>query len=111
MRTVGGKIDTTTLIIMINVVDLIGCPKNLRTDPGTENSIVAVVQPAFRHSGNDSFAGLNSHRYGKSPSNKVILSVFCVVGVSLGCFCMKTLMMIIITMSYGYHFVYDDTEN
>ena len=54
--TVGGKIDTTTLIIMINV-DLIGCPKILRTDPGTENSIVAVVQPALRHSGNDSFAG------------------------------------------------------
>ena len=74
MRTVGGKIDTTTLIIMI-VVDLIGCPKILHTDPGTENSNVAVVQPALRHNGNDSFAGSNGHRYGKSPSNQVI-SVF-----------------------------------
>ena len=50
MRTVGGKIDTTTLLIMINVVDLIGCLKILRTDPGTKNSIVAV-QPALHHSG------------------------------------------------------------
>ena len=82
MRTVGGKIDTITLIIMINVVDLIGCLKILRTDPGTENSIVAVVQPAVCHSGNDSFAGSNSHCYGKSPSNRVILSVFHVGGVS-----------------------------
>ena len=48
-----------------------GCPKILRTDPGTENSIVAIIQPALRHSGSDNFAGSNSHRYGKSPSNQV----------------------------------------
>ena len=53
------------------VVMLPGCPKILRTDPGTENSIVAVVQPALRHNGSDNFAGSNSHRYGKSPSNQV----------------------------------------
>ena len=47
----------------------LGCPKILRTDPGTENSI--VVQPALRHNASDSFAGSNSHCYGKSPSNQV----------------------------------------
>ena len=37
----------------------------------TENSLVAVIQPALRHTGSDNFAGSNSHRYGKSPSNQV----------------------------------------
>ena len=55
-----------------------GCPKILCTDPGTENSVVAVIQPVLRHNGTDYFAGSNSHRYGKSPANQVyyiILSV------------------------------------
>ena len=46
VRTVGGKIDTTTLI-MINVVDLIGCPKILRTDPGTEIPLLLLFSLLF----------------------------------------------------------------
>ena len=53
------------------IIECTGCPKILRTDPGTENSLVAVIQPALRHTGSDNFAGSNSHRYGKSPSNQV----------------------------------------
>lgn len=51
----------------------------MRTDPGTENSIVAVIQPVLRHIGSDSFAGCNSHRYGKSPSNQVSKSQMTIV--------------------------------
>ena len=37
----------------------------------TENATIAVVQPVLRHSGDDSFAGGASHRYGKSTANQV----------------------------------------
>lgn len=50
----------------------VGCPSVLRTDCGTENSHVAVIQPILRHEHADSLAGGNSHRYGKSSSNQVI---------------------------------------
>lgn len=59
-----------TLIIQCS--DFIaGCPQILRTDMGTENATIAVVQPVLRHSGDDSFAGGASHRYGKSTANQV----------------------------------------
>ena len=38
---------------------------------GTENATIAVVQPVLRHSGDDSFTGGASHRYGKSTANQV----------------------------------------
>ena len=60
-----------------NVYDCypIGCPRILRTDMGTENSILAVIQPMLRHTGTDTFAGAASHRYGRSPSNQVCWSM------------------------------------
>lgn len=47
------------------------CPSILRTDIGTENSTIALIQPILRHGHTDSLAGENSHRYGKSTSNQV----------------------------------------
>lgn len=49
----------------------LGCPTILRTDLGTENSSVAVIQPVLRHYHTDSLAGKNSHWYGKSTANQV----------------------------------------
>ena len=57
----------------VHVTTKIGCPTILRTDLGTENSTIAVIQPALRHGGDDKYAGENSHRYGKSTSNRVIV--------------------------------------
>ena len=59
-----------TLIIQCS--DFIaGCPQILKTDMGTENVTIAVVQPVLRHSGDDSFAGGASHHYGKFTANHV----------------------------------------
>ena len=44
----------------------------MRTDLGTENSTIAVVQAALRHGASDRYAGEKSHRYGKSVTNQVI---------------------------------------
>ena len=49
-----------------------GCPRLLRTDLGTENSVIAVMQPMLRHNSLDNLAGVNSHRYGASTSNQVL---------------------------------------
>lgn len=48
-----------------------GCPQVLRTDRGTENSMIAVIQPMLRNSHSDSFAREKSHIYGRSTSNQV----------------------------------------
>ena len=48
-----------------------GCPRLLRTDLGTENSMIAIMQPMLRHNSSDSLSGANSHRYGTSTSNQV----------------------------------------
>ena len=78
VRKIGGGLPNKIIIVSqcLFACELLlcyctGCPKILRTDPGTENSLVAVIQPALRHTGSDNFAGSNSHRYGKSPSNQV----------------------------------------
>ena len=49
----------------------IGCPRLLRTDCGTENSILAYVQPFLRRSHTDSRSGVNSFCYVKSTANQV----------------------------------------
>ena len=48
-----------------------GCPTILRADRGTENSIIAFIQPFFRHGGDDAFAGQKSFMYGRSTANQV----------------------------------------
>ena len=49
-----------------------GCPSIVRTDAGTENLALAVIQPILRHSHTDEFAQEKSHRYGKSTTNQVL---------------------------------------
>ena len=58
--------------ININVFEFIGAPMLLRTDRGTENSVVAFVQPTLRSQNTDCFAGEYSFHYGRSTSNQVI---------------------------------------
>ena len=43
----------------------------MRTDRGTENSVIAFVQPTLRSFHQDDLAGEKSFRYGKSTSNQV----------------------------------------
>ena len=52
------------------VSELQGCPKLLRTDPGTENVVMATMQCLLRANGNDEFTGEKAHRYGPSTGNQ-----------------------------------------
>lgn len=54
---------------------LIGCPKVVRADYGTENCSVAKIHIAFRMDHDDSMAGSKSFMYGPSTANIVRLGV------------------------------------
>ena len=56
-----------------------GCPTLLRTDRGTENTIISSAQCFLRRNGTDSHAGLKAHRFSSSHSNQRIEA--CMVGV------------------------------
>lgn len=47
-------------------------PRLLRSDMGTENSMLSLLQPYFRFSARDSMAKMKSFMYGKSTSNQRI---------------------------------------
>ncbi|XP_028416576.1 uncharacterized protein LOC114540653 [Dendronephthya gigantea] len=47
------------------VAEQMGCPEKMRTDNGTENGIIAVMQCLFRDD-------VNAHSYGKSTANQRI---------------------------------------
>ena len=49
-----------------------GCPRLLRTDPGTENGIMAAIQCYLRMNDDDELAAERAHRYGSSTSNQRI---------------------------------------
>ena len=49
-----------------------GCPVILRTDNGTENTLIAAVQSYFCCDGHDEHAGTKAHIYGSSHSNQRI---------------------------------------
>ena len=49
-----------------------GCPVILRTENGTENTLIAGVQSFFHHDGQDEYAGTKAHVYGSSHSNQCI---------------------------------------
>ena len=53
--------------IILNLV----CPCRTRTDPGTENPILAKCQMFFRQHHNDALQGPNSHYTGSSEINQV----------------------------------------
>ena len=50
---------------------VLGVPRILRTDCGTENTNLAFIQPYLRRSHGDCFSGTESFRYGRSVSNQV----------------------------------------
>ena len=52
---------------------LLGCPRVVRTDPGTGNVLLASVQCTLRRDNNDDLAENASHRYGKSVFNQVTM--------------------------------------
>lgn len=52
------------------VSELHGCPKLLRTDPGTENVVMATMQCLLRAKSNDEFTGEKAHRYDTSTGNQ-----------------------------------------
>ncbi len=54
----------------IKIIPL-GCPKIVRCDKGTENSVISYLHPFLRRNSNDVFSGENSFRYGRSTSNQV----------------------------------------
>lgn len=54
------------------VEELGGCPVILRTDTGTENTVIAAVQSYLRCDGQDEHAGAKAHVYGSSHSNQRI---------------------------------------
>ena len=54
------------------VEELGGCPVILRTDTGTENTVIAAVQSYLRCDGQDEHPGAKAHVYGSSHSNQRI---------------------------------------
>ena len=48
------------------------CPTQLRSDRGTENTVLATLQMMQRHDGRDEFAGPRSYHYGRSVFNQRI---------------------------------------
>ena len=48
-----------------------GAPRIVRTDCGTENTVVAGLQRFFRSEADDDFSGDKSFLYGKSSANQV----------------------------------------
>ena len=55
---------------LINVC-LLGCPRLLRIDLGTENCNLALIQPMLRYFHTDDLSRNACHRYGKSTTNQV----------------------------------------
>ena len=51
--------------------NILGCPRIVRTDRGTENCTVAFLQPFLRRNGRDRLSKENIFQYGRSASNQV----------------------------------------
>ena len=63
-------------VINIIYLTIIGCPRLVRSDYGTENCYLAASQIALRSRHTDTFAGVKSYRYGKSTTNSGMHSIF-----------------------------------
>lgn len=50
---------------------ILGCPTILRSDCGTENSVLAACHMALRHIHQDEFHAEKSFRFGSSTTNTV----------------------------------------
>ena len=53
-----------------------GLPVKIRTDDGTENSLIEAVQTAIRSQQNDEYSGLESYCVGASTANRRIESLW-----------------------------------
>ena len=72
VRSIDGRSDfLKELALWCVKISIAGCPQVLRTDAGTENSLLAVIQPMLRHEHSDCFYQERSHIYGRSTSNQV----------------------------------------
>ena len=52
-----------------------GCPSVVRSDHGTENTILAATHMSLRHGHVDDFKGERSYRFGSSTTNTVSLII------------------------------------
>ena len=50
--------------------ELKGCPRLLRTDPGTESGTIAAIQFCLRAHDEDELASEKARRYGSSTGNQ-----------------------------------------
>ena len=57
------------------LISFLGCPSIVRSDYGTENSILAACHMALRHNHEDEFSGEQSFRFGSSTTNTVELII------------------------------------
>ena len=68
---------------------MLGCPKLLRADRGTENTKIAFMQPFLRRHGTDTLSGENSFRYGRSVHNQVqecnYYNIFLAIANTMSC--------------------------
>ena len=75
-----------------------GCPKLVRGDKGTENAVIAYLQPFLRRKCSDVFSGEESFRYGRSTGNQVLNNTLHNSNIN-------------ITVHITYHVFYNWTEN
>ena len=62
----------TTSAYLNFILEIKSIPRRIRTDCGTENSVLAAIQCFFRREHTDEFAGDKTYLYGSSHSNKRI---------------------------------------
>ena len=62
----------TTSAYLNFILEIKSVPRRIRTDCGTENSVLAAIQCFFRREHTDEFAGDKTYLYGSSHSNKRI---------------------------------------
>ena len=70
---VGSTSNNPNIIVeffLSTVQQLGGVPRVVRTDKGTENMWVSIIQSVLRHNNGDEFAGDNSIVQGKSSANQ-----------------------------------------
>ena len=75
-RSKVGKLSSNLKIIASYFMELVTslkvCPRNVRTDCGTENVLLAAMQCFLRLNNTDQLSGLRRHCYGASQRNKKI---------------------------------------
>ena len=71
--------NTKVFLVVIILMYCLGCPTILRSDYGTENTVLASYQMALRDHHDDCFSGEKSYRFGRSTTNTVNLMVINII--------------------------------